>query len=347
MLRSLYRCLLRLHPPGFRRRFGDEMLSIFDQAAGKAAVCRLLGDGLLSLARQWGLRPEFWHGISPAPTPRPASDGIPSFYTLDFFRPRTAAVIHGLVLSTAVFCLTCFAIRYSWIHLLHVHIPQVQFESPRVIEPSNAAPATPEEPVPSRQETRAKNDAPGPFRVPSDAENKAPSLPPASPVPQNETTGAAPAPPGRAQFAPAVQPRSPLGLAVNPLAATSAPQRRLTQLLAEADSSEAQKNSMFSHPMARTTIETQSQLQIYEGTYVVESPEKVTISITTEDGHLVMSVAGQPKRALAPVSEMKFVVRGVENCWIEFVRDSGTDADTTIRQLRLFQNGRQFIARRR
>jgi hypothetical protein len=52
MLRPLYRCLLRLHPPGFRRRFGDEMLSIFDQAAGKAAAFKLLADGLLSLAQQ-------------------------------------------------------------------------------------------------------------------------------------------------------------------------------------------------------------------------------------------------------------------------------------------------------
>lgn len=348
MLRSLYRWLLRLHPPGFRRRFGDEMLLIFDQAVGKAAALKLLGDGMLSLARQWGLRSEFWHGISPAPTPQPASDGIPSFAILDPFRPRTAAVIHGLVLSTAVFCLTCFAIRYSWIHVLHVHIPEVQFESPSVMEPSTNAPAMPEEPaVPSRQEGRAKNDIPGPFGAEPGAEDKASGQPPVSPVPQNKTLGITPAPPGRAQVAPAVQPRSPLGLAANPLAATSMPQRRPTQLLAEADSSEAQKDSMFSHQISRTTIETQSQPQTYEGTYVVESPERFTISITTEDGHLVMNVAGQPKRALAPVSETKFVVKGIENCWIEFVRDWGTDADATIRQLRLFQNGQQFIARRR
>jgi hypothetical protein len=307
MLRPLYRCLLRLHPPGFRRRFGDEMLSIFDQAAGKAAAFKLLADGLLSLARQWGLRPEFWHGISPAPTPQPASDGIPSFATIDPFRPRTAAVIHGLVLSTAVFCLTCFAIRYSWIHVLHVRIPQVQFDSPTSIQPSRSSVIS------------ASLEGP--------------------PAPTS--------PKSRAQVAPAVLPRSPLRLAVRPQHATSAPQQRPTQFLAEADSSEAQKDSMFSHQISRTTIETQSQLQTYEGTYVVESQERLTISITTEDGHLVMSVAGQPKRALAPVSETKFVVRGIENCWIEFVRDRGTDADATIRQLRLFQNGQQFIARRR
>jgi len=135
MLRSLYRCALRLHPPGFRKRFADEMLSIFDASAGKPAAVKLLADGLMSLMRQWTLRPEFWNDFPPSPQPSP--DGIPSFHTLDPFRPRTAAVIHGLVLSTAVFCLTCFAIKYSWIQVLHVRIREVQSDSPRSIETSS------------------------------------------------------------------------------------------------------------------------------------------------------------------------------------------------------------------
>jgi hypothetical protein len=144
MLRPLYICVLRLHPHGFRRRFADEMLSIFDQAAGNAAAFTLLVDGFLSLTRQWALRPQFWHELSPPP--QPASDGIPSFQSLDPFRPRAGAVIHGVVLSTAVFCLTCFAIRYSWIHVLHVRIPEVQsdkvqFESPRSNETNSGADA--------------------------------------------------------------------------------------------------------------------------------------------------------------------------------------------------------------
>jgi len=128
MLRPLYRCVLRLHPPGFRKRFADEMLSIFDQTAGKLGEVKLLADGLLSLVRQWTLRPEFWHEISP--TQQPAPDGIPRFHSLDPFRPRPSAVIHGLVLSTVVFSLTCFAIRYSWIHILRVRIREVQSDSP-------------------------------------------------------------------------------------------------------------------------------------------------------------------------------------------------------------------------
>jgi retinol-binding protein 3 len=131
MLRHFYRCALRLHPPGFRTRFAGEMLSIFDDAGGRAAEFRLMLDALLSLARQWALRPEFWHELSPVPAEQPTPDGIPSFYIIDPFRPRAAAVIHGLVLSTAVFCMTCFAIRYSWIHILHVRIPEVQRDEPQ------------------------------------------------------------------------------------------------------------------------------------------------------------------------------------------------------------------------
>jgi hypothetical protein len=128
-----------LHPSGFRKRFADEMLSIFDHIAGKPAALGLLVDGLLSLARQWVLRPEFQREFSP--TPQLAPDGTPSFSTLDPFRPRAGAVIHGLVLSTAVFCMTCFAIRYSWIRVLHVRIPEVQFEVPRSMQdnPSSLA----------------------------------------------------------------------------------------------------------------------------------------------------------------------------------------------------------------
>jgi D-alanyl-D-alanine carboxypeptidase len=54
--RSLYRCLLGLHPPSFQREFADEMLWIFDKLAAKQSPLPLFGDGLVSLARQWVLR---------------------------------------------------------------------------------------------------------------------------------------------------------------------------------------------------------------------------------------------------------------------------------------------------
>jgi hypothetical protein len=137
MLRSLYRRVLRLHPPGFQGRFAEEMLSIFDRAASKPAAFNLLLDGFLSLVRQWTLRPEFWRDLAPLHEPQRAHDDIPSFHTIDSFRPRTTAMIHGLVLSTAVFCMTCFAIKYSWIRVLHVRIPEIQFEGQTSLQ-SNA-----------------------------------------------------------------------------------------------------------------------------------------------------------------------------------------------------------------
>lgn len=60
MFRWLYRCLLVLHPPAFRRRFGTEMLSIFEEAAEWAGAASLLADGFVSAARQWILRSGAW-----------------------------------------------------------------------------------------------------------------------------------------------------------------------------------------------------------------------------------------------------------------------------------------------
>ncbi len=57
MTRSFYQFILWMHPPAFRRRFGDEMLSIFDEGEkGKD----ILLDGLFSFARQWMLRTDSW-----------------------------------------------------------------------------------------------------------------------------------------------------------------------------------------------------------------------------------------------------------------------------------------------
>jgi len=137
MIRFLYRSVLRLHPQAFRTRFGDEMLSIFEQSPGRWFSSRLLLDAVHSLCRQWVLRPEFLTDVQ-AHREQPAFDGVPSFSILDPFRPRASAVVPGLLLSIVIFCLTCVAIRYSWIRVLNVHIPEVQFEAPRWIPPSRA-----------------------------------------------------------------------------------------------------------------------------------------------------------------------------------------------------------------
>ena len=54
--RSLYRCLVQLHPPAFRQRFAPEMLWIFDEVADHDARVELFADAITSLARQWIVR---------------------------------------------------------------------------------------------------------------------------------------------------------------------------------------------------------------------------------------------------------------------------------------------------
>ena len=183
MLRRIYRCVLRLHPPGFRRRFGDEILSIFDQAKGRLSGFQLLMDSIFSLIRQWTLRPAFWHTKVAAPAQQAALDGIPSFCTLRPFRPRPAAVVPGLLLSIAVFSLTCVAIKYSWIRVLHVRIPEVQFEAPQWIPPHPSATGVADrttEPV-------AQNQAIAPSQTPEAASGAASN----APIPPTAATKAA------------------------------------------------------------------------------------------------------------------------------------------------------------
>jgi hypothetical protein len=112
MLRFAYRCLLRLHPPYFQRRFSPEMLSIFDQQKGTLAVARLLADGVLSLLRQWVLRPEFWE----EPIAQPTADGVPVFYMIEGFKPRTGALLDGALMSAVVFTAVCMTMGYTWSH---------------------------------------------------------------------------------------------------------------------------------------------------------------------------------------------------------------------------------------
>lgn len=49
-----------MHPPAFRKRFCDEMLSIFDEGGVDRFAFHILVDGVISLARQWLLRTNCW-----------------------------------------------------------------------------------------------------------------------------------------------------------------------------------------------------------------------------------------------------------------------------------------------
>jgi len=60
MTHVVYKSLLWLHPPAFRRQFAPEMLLIFREAAPDEGCGALLFDALVSLVRQWFLRSGLW-----------------------------------------------------------------------------------------------------------------------------------------------------------------------------------------------------------------------------------------------------------------------------------------------
>jgi hypothetical protein len=126
MLRFIYRGVLWAHPSWFRRRFADEMLLIFDQTQGPLAAGRLLGDGIISLLRQWTLRPEFWEEPTVPATP----NGVPLFHTFESSKPRTEALLYGAFLSLLVLNGVCWTMGYAWNHPSFVWIQQPVIRPP-------------------------------------------------------------------------------------------------------------------------------------------------------------------------------------------------------------------------
>lgn len=302
MIRFFYRCVLRAHPQSFRARFGDEMLSIFDQSQPKWPAFRLLLDAIHSLFRQWVLRPEFLIKV-PDPGHQLALDGVPSFSTLDPFRPRATAVVPGLLLSMIVFSLTCVAIKYSWIRILNVHIPEVQFEAPQWTPPGRAETALP------------------------------PEAPPGTPAIKRP----APAQPATVPL-PAKIPPHP-----QPIATTL--RKLASRVLAGPQKTKSEQATDVSRQSLPLAVETESPLQIFEGTYEIVSPQRITVLIAAENDQLTMTLSGQPKRTLVQASEMKFQDSENKDCIIEFSGTPGIEG-AKITQLDLFVNGQHFTAHR-
>lgn len=100
--RSLYRILLRLHPRPFRDRFEAEMLLIFDDAATKNREVWLMYDAMLSLFRQWVLRPHSSTGRTESSAVM-LSHGTPAFAIIEDARPRPMALLCGGLLSVVMF----------------------------------------------------------------------------------------------------------------------------------------------------------------------------------------------------------------------------------------------------
>jgi hypothetical protein len=99
MLRWLYIQLIWLHPAPFRWRFGDDMLDDFDRSASRARS-RYFADAVVSLARQWLLRPKFHPEPMPAAVdPSLQACGVPLFQTIETYKPHPAALLQGGLLA--------------------------------------------------------------------------------------------------------------------------------------------------------------------------------------------------------------------------------------------------------
>jgi Ca2+-binding EF-hand superfamily protein len=110
MRRILYSWLLRLHPAPFRHRFGSEMLTIFDDPASRENSRGLFTDALISLLRQWVLRPEFRNASADTVVPAVVPAVLPMFAGFDDYRLLPVAVLYGGVLSVALLFSIVFAI---------------------------------------------------------------------------------------------------------------------------------------------------------------------------------------------------------------------------------------------
>jgi hypothetical protein len=301
-----------MHPPRFRQRFAEEMLGIFDEAHCKFAAARLVLDGIASLARQWILRSEFWEQpIAEVETLR--SSGAPAFYTFDRFQPRNSALMQGTVLSLAIFCAVCFIMKYGVNHAVYMPFASI------VSEGSGHESVTRAKPTALSQESAPPT--PGQNQRRADALNQE----------QNKIAAklhrllmqAAPAPAAK-RGAPRAEVR---GL--------PAPRKNVVPDAAVPVSSPARQAS------AAIFISKQI-LESYVGTYVLDSPDRATVSISMTAGELALETGGKQECALTVISENRFAVCNKSDLWIEFLlQGSGMaqqiiihDADREIRAQR-------------
>lgn len=101
IVRDVFRCLLRLHPRGFRDEYAEEMLWVFDEEARRGTPYWLLWDGARSLVRRRLLRHE--------PSPRRVVAG-PGLLTLEGSGLGPGRLLAGLAATTLLFGLVFGAI---------------------------------------------------------------------------------------------------------------------------------------------------------------------------------------------------------------------------------------------
>jgi hypothetical protein len=112
MDRLLYVWLVGLHPRQFRERFGQEMIGIYDEHTGSGRRAALFIDLLISLFRQWMLRPAHHEPALSIALPATSLD-TPVFQLLESSFPSRSALVNGAILSLVCFSLMTFFIGRS------------------------------------------------------------------------------------------------------------------------------------------------------------------------------------------------------------------------------------------
>lgn len=286
MLGFFYRWLLRFHPPSFRERFADEMMSIFDHVEGTEAAAKLVADAFISLVRQWTMRWEYWEEKAAVRVPVGA-DGVPVFFSLESFKPRRGALIGGAVVTWMMCSALFFEIRDGRAHSMY--LPHVSFESeagtdakPPASAPHWPSAATPRLPSPTQSTAKSRTNPSGPGRpLPGKATSSEPGTQPALSEIREQTR-------------------------LN--AANDDCQTLIRPPLIPCD-----------QPFVPTRI-SREPLWSYAGIYTTDPPNVLTILITVEEGELAIEFPGEPKQALVQLDERRFVYSGAKNNWIEFIK---------------------------
>jgi hypothetical protein len=340
MLRLLYSCLLRLHPAGFRERFSEEMLCIFDQTAASQAgremrmSFRLLGDGVVSLVRQWtriAVSPEEADALAADSIP---ADVSPAFCSLPGFKPRPGAMIYGAALSLATFCVVFFAMRYSWTHRAAIVLPVESYAAdssvPDSSTPSSQGFTLPSAATSDRQGAQLQNRF--------DSRNTEQLSMPETLTSAKTTTNE-------------VKPTTIPGSIETPFHPKA--ESRIAKLIPHMgentpDKPSAAAGSGTSASTSATQYEVVSApasagLEAYAGTYIGYTTSRLEIIVSTKDGRLEIEVDGQHKIATVAASKTKFVLVGKANDWIEFVEGQ----DGAVRELDLYLEGERIAAHRR
>jgi hypothetical protein len=317
MLRFLYLWLVRLHPRRFQKRFGDEMLSIFDEAQGRVGAAKLLGDGAVSLVRQWTLRPEFSEEPLAAGAHR-VHEGAPTFCIVDDSLPCRRALINGTALSLVVFSVICFAMIYDQNHVVLKPFFSVPFD----FSASSLPEGKPIQPsVIARRQFEGQSV---PQLVP---EHKSPRIQPAAlpKVPANPPTAPTLA---RERTATGVK------------SAHTKQESRERQLIVSPPSPSRHGPTPSAGTWIRVEIP-RRVLRSYAGTYVADAQHGLKLSVSFESDELRFEIPGEESRALLPVSETQFLVRDASGRWVEFSKNQ----DGTV-QLDFYENDRHITARR-